>query len=396
MKQHYTKVPLFLLLFTVLIYLPPKVFSQCTCSGGLPATPITYSVTIAPTNASVLTFTFPQFDPSIGTLSCVRARDTISGVTTTGALNTGPDSTAFLFQLTLNNKITGPGITINQVVNKLYGYDTLAPFGMPGDTITYGPDPVFTNAPGTAQTGGNAAYIGLGTVDFTYKVNGGVIALDGGLNYNSSISTDIGGTIALTYYYCAASALANGIINFSAYRMGNVVTLKWTGENEQSADNYFIEISRDGTHFYTTSSLPANAADSSGAPTYQYQYKTGSADGERLYFRIRKTDASGKSSFSPVKTIVLAGSAVADFRVYPNPASKHISLESPELLNGNIQVAITNSVGQQVYTRAFQLNGTNTISFDLPNTFTKGVYYLQVKNAAKNTQQLIKLFVREQ
>lgn len=396
MKQHYTKLPIFLLLFALLIYFPGKSYSQCTCSGGLPATPIDYSVTLGLTNSSVLTFTFPQFDPSVGTLSCVRVKDTISGVTTTGALNTGIDTTAFLFQLTLNNKITGPGINITNLVNKTYGYDTLGPFGTPTDSITYGPDPVFTNLPNTAQTGGNAAYIGLGTVNFTYKINGGLIALDGGLNYNSSIVTDIGGTIALTYYWCPASALANGINSFSAFRIGNVINIKWTGENEQNTDTYTVEYSKDGIHFVSSGSLPASLSDTTSVSNYQFQYKISGAEGDRLFFRIRKTDASGKSVYTPIKTVVISGATASDYRIYPNPVTKHVNLESPELLTGNVQVSITNSVGQQVFSKAFSVNGANTLGFDLPASLTKGVYYLQVKNAAKNTQQLIKLFVREQ
>src|SRR5260221_14708526 len=100
--------------------IPQSTFAQCTCSSGLPATAISQSVTIAPTVASTLTFTFQQFDPSIGDLSCVRLRDTISGTSTSSALNSGPDSTAFLFQLTLASKITAPGIVINKVFNKSY------------------------------------------------------------------------------------------------------------------------------------------------------------------------------------------------------------------------------------------------------------------------------------
>ena len=185
----------FLLLACVQLFCETAIQAQCLCSGGIPATAINQSVTIPPTTASTLNFSFQQFDPSIGTLSCVSLHDTITGNSVTGAGNTGPDSTAFLFQLTLTNKISGPGITITHVYNALHGYDTLAPFGIPGDTITYGPENIITNPNGFGSTGGNAAYLGMGTINFTYNINGGMITLDGGSNYNSSVTTVIGGTL---------------------------------------------------------------------------------------------------------------------------------------------------------------------------------------------------------
>ena len=196
----------------------PSIHAQCLCSGGVPASAIDQTITISPTTTSTLNFAFQQFDPTIGNLSCVTLQDTITGSSVTGALNTGPDSTAFLFQLTLTNKVSGPGITLINVYNAVHGYDTLSPFGTPGDTITYGPENIITNPTGIGNTGGNAAYIGLGTVNFAYSVNGGMITLDGGSNYKSSVTTVIGGILHLTYYWCPAAPLGAGISNFSIFK----------------------------------------------------------------------------------------------------------------------------------------------------------------------------------
>lgn len=395
MKQIYTKVSSFLLFFTLLIYLPDKSYGQCTCSGGLPATPVSYSVTIAPTTSSTLIYTFPQFDPSIGTLSCVRLRDTISGITTTGALNKAPTTKSYKFQLTLSNNISGPGISIDQDFNKIYGPDSLGFYGDPTDTITYGPDPVFTNDPGTGQTGGNAAYIGLGTVDFTYTINGGMVALSGGLNYNSGISTTIGGTLALTYYWCPASILANSITSFSVLKSGNSVLLKWTGQNEQNTDIYEIEYSKDGIHFSSAARQAAYVDDAGAASKYEYQYNLASTAADRLYFRIKKTNAAGKSGYSAIRVINLsAGStAISNFQLYPNPASKHLNVEWSSPVTGNISVGVLNTVGQQVYSQAFELNGSNNIQLNLPASVKPGVYYLLVKDVSNHTQQLTKLLI---
>ena len=83
---------------------------------------------------------------------------------------------------------------MTHVYNSVHGYDTWRRLVSPGDTITYGPENIITFPTGIGTTGGNAAYLGLGTVNFTYSINGGMITLDGGSNYNSSVTTVIGGT----------------------------------------------------------------------------------------------------------------------------------------------------------------------------------------------------------
>src|SRR5450631_4771388 len=105
-----------ILLFACTLVLSTSTLSaQCLCTGGIPATAIDQSITISPTTTSTLNFSFQQFNPALGNLSCVTLHDTITGTSVTGAGNTGPDSTAFLFQLTLMNKIAGPGITFTYV-----------------------------------------------------------------------------------------------------------------------------------------------------------------------------------------------------------------------------------------------------------------------------------------
>jgi hypothetical protein len=395
MKQIYTKLPSFLLFFTLLFYLPYESKSQCTCSGGLPATPIAYSVTIAPTISSTLIFTFPQFDPAIGTLSCVRLNDTISGITTTGALNKANVKKSYKFQLTLANNISGPGISIDQNFNKVYGPDSLGFYGDPTDTITYGPDPVFTNDPGTAQTGGNGAYLGLGTVNFTYTINGGMVALSGGLNYNSGISTTIGGTLALTYYWCPITVLANSINGFAAIKSGNAILLKWTGQNEQNTDTYEIEYSKDGIHFSAATKIPAYVDNTGAASKYEYQYNLAGTTADRLFFRIKKTNAAGKAGYSAIRVINLGAgtTAISNFQLYPNPASKHLNVEWSSPVTGNISVAVVNTVGQQVYQQAFELNGSNNIQLDLPASAKPGVYYVLLKDITNHSQQLTKLMI---
>ena len=378
----------------VIIFLHPSPYAQCTCTGGIPATAINQSITISPTTTSTLNFSFQQFNPAIGNLSCVSLHDTITGNSVTGAGNTGPDSTAFLFQLTLTNKISGPGITMTHVYNSVHGYDTLAPFGIPGDTITYGPENIITFPTGIGNTGGNAAYLGLGTVNFAYSINGGMITLDGGSNYNSSVTTVIGGTLKLTYYWCPTVALGAEISNFSVYKKNGSISLKWLGTTDQQDIMYEIDYSNDNEHWLAAGTVPAGSAPAGTVAQYQYQYNPAKADVGDLYFRIKRTDAEGNVVYSVVKAVNLQlEDQRPGIQIYPNPVNQKILIQFDEQQTGNYVLELVGTTGQVIARKQVQLSGASITNMDLANKPASGIYFLRAVNMANNRQFLTKVIV---
>jgi hypothetical protein len=378
----------------VIIFLHLSSFAQCTCTGGIPATAINQSITISPTTTSTLNFSFQQFNPAIGNLSCVSLHDTITGNSVTGAGNTGPDSTAFLFQLTLTNKISGPGITMTHVYNSVHGYDTLAPFGIPGDTITYGPENIITFPTGIGNTGGNAAYLGLGTVNFSYSINGGMITLDGGSNYNSSVTTVIGGTLKLTYYWCPTVALGAEISNFSVYKKNGNISLQWLGTTDQQDIIYEIDYSNDNEHWLAAGTVPAGSTPAGTVAQYQYQYNPTKADVGDLYFRIKRTDAEGNVFYSVIKAVNLQlEDQRPGIQIYPNPVNQKILIQFDEQQTGNYVLELVGTTGQVIARKQVQLSGASITNMDLSNKPASGIYFLRAVNMANNRQFLTKVIV---
>jgi len=378
----------------VIIFLQPSIFAQCLCTGGIPATAIDQSITISPTTASTLNFSFQQFNPAIGNLSCVTLHDTITGTSVTGAGNTGPDSTAFLFQLTLTNKISGPGITMTHVFNSVHGYDTLAPLGTPGDTITYGPENIITFPTGIGNTGGNAAYLGTGTVNFTYSINGGMITLDGGSNYNSSVTTVIGGTLDLTYYWCPTVALGAEISNFSVYKKNGSISLQWLGTTDQPDIIYEIDYSSDNENWLAAGTVPAGSAPAGTVVQYQYQYNPTKADAGDIYFRIKRTDAGGDVIYSVIKVVNLQlEDQRPGIQIYPNPVNQNIIIQFDEQQTGNYVLELVGTTGQVIAKKQVQLSGASITNMDLSNKPASGIYFLKAVNVANNRQFLTKVIV---
>ena len=408
----------FMLLACLNFFFHSTLSAQCTCAGGIPATAIDQSITIAPTKASTLTFNFQQFNPAIGNLACVSLHDTISGISTIGVRNTGvrgtptgwlptplepvyipgppipEDTTYFLFNLTLVNKVSGPGISITHTFNNVYGYDSLAYYGVPGDSATHGPDNIITNPHGFGSAGGNALYIGLGTIPFTYTINGGLTTLDGGSNFNQSITTVIGGTLHLTYYWCAAIPLGNAVSNFSLYKKSGKISLQWLGTNDQKDIIYEIQYSKDGENWQTAGTVPAGSAPVGTVAQYQYQYNPDQTDVGEIYFRIKRTDPEGNVVYSIIKEVNLQQQdQLPGIQIYPNPVNQKIVIQFDEQQTGNFSLELVSLTGQIIERKQVQLSGSSVTNMDLLHRPARGIYFLRALNQANNRQFLTKVIV---
>jgi len=390
------------LLFTVTlltVVLPLITEAQCTCTGGIPATPVDYYATFGPTNTSSTSVSFPQFNPAIGTLACMKLKDSISGISSTHVTNTGPDSTQFEFLLTVSNNIKGPpggGINILQPFSQIYGPDSLAPFGTPGDTITYGPDNIFTNAASSGSSTSTAPYLGLGNVDFTYTISGGVNSLEGGLNYLAGPTTVYWGQFHLTYYWCPAAPLATSITNFTATPNGNSILLQWLATNQEPNTTYEIQISTDGKNFSTLGEAESDAASSGSSSKYDYQYNFNPANVGKLYFRVQETDGTGKVSYSEIVVVDPNNNSAANdisYSTYPNPATNSLLFQFNSNQTGRFVLQLINTAGQMVQETAVTLTGTNQIQMTLSPQPVRGLYFLRTSDLTHNRSFVSKVFI---
>ena len=273
--------------------------------------------------------------------------------------------------------------------------DSLAPLGVQGDTITYGPDTIFNNATGFASTTNTAPYLGTGDVAFTYSISGGVNSLEGGLNYNAGPTTTYWGNFHLTYYWCPAAALATTIQDFTAVPNGNSILLQWLANNQQPNTTYEIQISTDGTNFGNLGEAESNASSTGTSSKYQYQYNTDPANVGKLYFRIEETDGSGKVSYSQVVVVDPNGGGAGDisYQTYPNPATNSLLFQFNSNQTGRYLLQLVNTAGQIVQETAVTLTGTSQIRLDLNPQPVKGLYFLRTADLTHNKSYVSKVFI---
>ena len=382
----------------LIVSIPRVAFSQCNCSAGVPATPITYYQSFAPTNASTTTINFPQFNPSIGTLACVSLNDTVSAITTTTVLNKASSSVTYKFQLTVANDLEGPGgsISIANAYNRTYGPTTLARLGFPNDTATYGPDTIFYNEADYGSTNTNTApYLGTGNVQFSYSLSGGVTTLQGGLNYTAGPTTFYSGAFALNYYWCPATPLSVNITDFTVTPQGDMLLLQWITQQQQPNTQYEIQISQDGKNYYDIGEAEGDASATGAAAKYQYQYNPDPAYVGQLYFRIRQTDPSGKVSISKVLVVGPQGSAGAiSMQTFPNPATNSLQIQFNGSQSGRFLMQLIGTGGQVVKEQLVTLAGSSQIRMDLSPHPVPGLYFLRTTDQTHNRSYVTKVFVQ--
>jgi hypothetical protein len=412
MKQIYTSLFALVLFFSISI--PLSSSAQCVCSGGAPATALTYLDSVLPTQASSTIFSFPKFDPTIGTLSCISFNDTVSVVVTTAARNTDTtDGHIYIFQTTISNAVTGPSATgpNNWLVTFASSNQTYGPIyldtdkidlhppqpRLPDDSTTFGPDTLINNVIGAGSSTTVAPFLGsTGTVNFTTSLTGGAIATFGGVNYSTGIKSNSWGAFRLTYYWCPTILLAENIINFTAIKKNNYVQLQWITENEQSGFTYEIEYSKDGSSYSPVGYEQSGSEVPNVNQPYQYQYTLNNSDAAIVYFRIKRTGADGKSTYTVIRSINLNGETVsAGMQVYPNPVRNSVIFSFDEIQNANFSIQLVNTAGQIIQQNAVTVSGNNQIRLNLTSAPARGLYYLYAKDLTHNQQYITKVLIND-
>jgi len=365
--------------------------AQCNCSEGVAATPVTYYIPIDTTDAPSLVLSFPKFNASIGDLRCVVFEDTLTLVSTTGVRNEASFDVKYSFALNIANNFIGPGIEIVEPNVMLYGPVDLTMYGTEGDSTHFGPDTLFNNSVHSTSATDVVDYIGAsGTVDITYTVNGGLVSLQGGLNYRNVIRTRYWGAVRLTYYWCPHSPLAaNPISQFTVTPGGNRANISWLGWNEATGTVYEIEMSTDGRHFTSIHTMPATYGSPS---TYNFNYNT-SGGGNNPSFRVKRVDPNGTVYYSDIRSGGTSAIENIRFNHFPNPATTGVRVDFERKIRGNVDVELVNTAGQRVFIRQYSLRDESSVNVNWNTRFPGGMYYLRATERSTGKQHVTKLIV---
>lgn len=372
--------------------LPSGTRAQCACPNGDPLDSVVHVQTLPQTADFLTVISFPRFNPSVGTLSCVRISANITTVASLGIRNLDSSDRTYRFRYTQDVILDGPGGLFSfATIDRIYGPQVLNKYNTGVDSVLWGPDTTFNSRFITDQTSGSAAFLGAtGTVNFDFTNTGSTTLLQGSNNYRSTVQTYAVGSFRLAYYWCPNSVLSSGMRNFSVVRDGKNVSLRWITDNEKPSNRYIIEISRDGRHFEPAD---ARAAMTTGTARYDYTFTPGSGEQGRVYFRIKQTNVQGKSAYTPVKTIAFSENASLQASVYPNPVRKQLVLQFDSPQSGSLEIQLVNTMGQVIESQKQQVSKAGSLPVQLVRQYGQGIYWLRIRNLSTGEQGVTRISI---
>ena len=321
MQKLYTLLP-----FTIILFFSEKSLSQCTCSDGSTPDSIAYQQYVDSMISTSMTLSFPQFDPSIGTLTCFRMGDSVTSIANYNIQNNQDSAIDYEFLSQRTSKITGPGGFSNQLtsIQQDWGPYHLQPKDSIGDSVNVGPDTAFYKAYYEKYGAPNAAFYGTGTVNFSYFSTSAITFLSASSNAVFTLQAYTRLYAELVYYWCPSSILATTMTNFTASLQNKNVLVQWMINNTSSSDKYDVEVSTNGKEFQTLGNGVAGISGSRAR--YNYLYTPGNSFSGNLFFRIKETNTDGKIDYSEVRTVSI-NTNTAKLNLYPNPSVTGINIQ---------------------------------------------------------------------
>jgi hypothetical protein len=170
------------------------------------------------------------------------------------------------------------------------------------------------------------------------------------------------------------------LVSFTGKSIENTTILNWTTTEEMNASHFEIQRSGDAKHFEVIGEVYAKG-DSKVLVNYDFTDTTPMAGAN--YYRLKQIDRDGTYAFS--KTISVSFDANVQIKVYPNPVTDILHVESNAPL---ASFEIYNLNGSKVQTSAHSSTGFSEATGGSKNGiidvsgYPRGVYLLKVNGQA--------------
>ena len=391
-QPHPMKMPfpvqVFVLFIVSLFFIPNKVF--CQCAAGQSSNSISYDTTLMGGGNDLYSFSFPQFDPTLGTLVKVAVESYITVKYNYQLENTDANPILYRVRVNRTDEINCSALLspLGKTQVKTLNSHLLQPFdgivGIGNDYVAVGPVYAFNHTPNNYEvTDQVAGFLGIGTVDFDYSsITDSYPSGSSHYLYSTNATDSI--SFKLTYYYCAVSFLPADIRNFSAVRESSgAIHLSWYTPNDVAGETYEVQKSVDGKNFVSFHSIVAGHTGGSG---YQASYLPLETDGSKLFFRVKQTEQGGAVKYTPVRTVVLPGKSGAPMKVYPTVATDYIRVYFANGSKDDWSIRIMNMNGRVM--KQTEVSKSDYIRIPVTGQFPAGLYLVQAENKRTHDLQL--------
>ncbi len=255
-----TKCPLsYILLFYFVIF--SITITRAQCPPGFISTSMNSDTVVSGFGTDSYTFSFPQFNPVMGTLLEVRIETFVTLNFSFYAENGNPGPVIRNMRVIRSDDFSSPVLGVQSpVVNNAPNYNS-GVFPMAATDGIYHSGPDFHDLPVTSVLNGYArttavsdisSFSGTGTVSFDYNSS-----TFNSLTNGSSSNIEMGNTtddiirFRLAYVFCSPVVLPSTIRNFTIRKISDEkALLSWLVSTDLPGKKYSIERSFDGMNFY--------------------------------------------------------------------------------------------------------------------------------------------------
>ncbi|WP_303312267.1 T9SS type A sorting domain-containing protein [Hymenobacter sp. BT730] len=179
------------------------------------------------------------------------------------------------------------------------------------------------------------------------------------------------------------------LVAFTAKMVGTKVQLAWATSMERNSSHFVVERSLDGRAFEAVAQVAAQ-----GTSTTRVEYAATDArpfQGQS-YYRLRQVDNDGRTAYSSVVVVKMAGIAKAALQAYPNPAKGtqfNVLIQGLKGTAGTLR--ITDGFGREVYRMAVNLTlDQQDMAVKPAAKLAAGMYIVSLQTAeGRLTQKLV-------
>ncbi len=166
-------------------------------------------------------------------------------------------------------------------------------------------------------------------------------------------------------------------------RSGTGNLIKWTTAQELNIETYTVLHSLDGKNFTELTS----AVLSAGRSAYSFTHAAPVVGIN--YYRLKITEKSNRAILSHIVNV--NNKKGADFlKVFPNPATNYLYIETKTGQTGKVQLSILSAGGEKVFTKEYIIGNQPSLSVDV-RKFTPGKYFVKT---VINYQETISTFIK--
>ena len=174
------------------------------------------------------------------------------------------------------------------------------------------------------------------------------------------------------------TALPVELMNFEVSKVGHTAVLDWVTASETNNSYFAIERSVDGVEFEEIGTVSGNGTTSDAS---YYQFVDENPMSGINYYRLRQVDYDGSYEYSDIQWVEFVGTE-GDITVYPNPFNSTLNVNLTAVEAGTVELQLTDVIGRVLLSQEIEVvDGVQTITLDLDDRMSKGVYMLNVQGA---------------